>query len=305
MAVLDIGSNTGCLLVVDAHRGAAPLPAFSVKQPLRLSEHIDPSGALDQAGVNDLLDFVARARQVAADKGCESVLSFATSAIRGATNGDATLARVRSETGVDLQVLSGSDESRLTFLAVRRWFGWSSGKLLVFDIGGGSLEIAAGADEEPDVAQSLPLGAARLTRNWLRSSPPAPEDVTALRGHIRTEIAREAGAVLRLGAVDHAVGTSKTFRSLARICGAAPASEGPRTRRTIRREALAARLPELVTMSTGQLAKLPGVSANRAHQMIAGALVADAAMDLFQVEALEICPWALREGLILKRLDSL
>jgi len=305
LAVLDIGSNTGHLLVVDAHRGAAPLPASSIKQPLRLSEHIDSSGALDDAGVRDLLQFVEQAHELATDKGCESILAFATSAIRDATNGDETLAKVSERTGLDLQVLGGDDESRLTFLAVRRWFGWSSGKLLVFDIGGGSLEIAAGADEHPDVAQSLPLGAARLTRDWLQDSRASAKQVKKLRAYIRTEMAREAGTVLRLGTLDHSVATSKTFRSLARICGAAPSAEGPRARRVIEREVLAGRLPELAEMSVSEISKLPGVSTNRAHQMVAGALVADAVMDLFGVEELEICPWALREGLILERLDAL
>ncbi|MFZ0157944.1 MAG: Ppx/GppA family phosphatase [Kineosporiaceae bacterium] len=308
LGVLDIGSNTGHLLVVDAHLGAAPLPAYSVKQPLRLSEHIDGDGALTDAAVAALLEFVCTARKTAQDKGCESVLAFATSAIRDATNGDATLARVQKETGIGLQVLSGSDESRLTFLAVRRWFGWSSGKLLVFDIGGGSLEIASGPDEAPDVAQSLPLGAARLTRDWLNGSSgaaPAAGKVNALRSYVRTEIARDAGAVLRLGPIEHTVATSKTFRSLARICGAAPSADGPRVRRILARTELDRRLPDLVTMSTAALARLPGVSASRAHQMIAGALVADAVMDLFETDELEICPWALREGLILRQLDAL
>ena len=75
--------------------------------------------------------------------------------------GHVFLARVAEETGVRLQVLSGAEEARLTFLAVRRWFGWSAGKLLVLDIGGGSLEIAFGIDEEPDAGASLPLGAGR------------------------------------------------------------------------------------------------------------------------------------------------
>lgn len=305
LAVLDIGSNTGHLLVVDAHRGAAPLAAYSIKRPLHLSEHIDSAGRVDDVGVASLLDFVAEAKQAAADKGCESVLAFATSALREAANGEKTLAAVRRKTELDLKVLSGADEARLTFLAVRRWLGWHAGKLQVFDIGGGSLEIAAGPDEEPDVAQSLALGAARLTRDWLHASPPKPSAVAELRSHVRTEIAREAGAVLRLGAIDTSVATSKTFRSLARICGAAPSSEGPQARRVLDRTTLGAKLPELVTMSSAELAKLPGVSANRAHQMIAGALVADAVMDLFEIDELEICPWAPREGLILSTLDTL
>jgi exopolyphosphatase/guanosine-5'-triphosphate,3'-diphosphate pyrophosphatase len=308
LGVLDIGSNTGHLLVVDAHLGAAPLPAYSVKQPLRLSEHIDGAGALKDSAVGALLEFVCTAQKTAQDKGCEAVLAFATSAIRDATNGDAALARVREETGIDLRVLSGSDESRLTFLAVRRWFGWSSGKLLVFDIGGGSLEIASGPDEAPDVAQSLPLGAARLTRDWLNGpsgAAPSASKVNALRNYVRTEIARDAGAVLRLGPMEHTVATSKTFRSLARICGAAPSADGPRVRRILARTELDRRLPDLVSMSTAALGRLPGVSASRAHQMIAGALVADAVMDLFETDELEICPWALREGLILRQLDAL
>ena len=122
-------------------------------------------------GSDGLVAFVKEAAELAEDKGCESVLSFATSALREAPNGEKVLDRVRKETGVDLQVLSGEDEARLTFLAVRRWFGWSSGRLAVFDIGGGSLEIAAGSDEEPTIAVSVPLGAGRLTREGADRRP--------------------------------------------------------------------------------------------------------------------------------------
>src|SRR5919106_5005205 len=174
MGVLDIGSNTGHLLVVDAHRGAAPLPAYSHKDSLRLAEHLDRAGAVDQTGVDALVKFVREAKRIAEDKGCETVRAFATSAVRDATNADDVLDLVREETGVDVDVLPGGDEAKLTFLAVRRWFGWSSGRMLVFDIGGGSLEIAAGTDETPDVAQSLPLGAARLSREWFADWPADP-----------------------------------------------------------------------------------------------------------------------------------
>ena len=142
-------------------------------------------------------------------------------------------------------MLPGEDEARLTFLAVRRWFGWSSGRLAVFDIGGGSLEVATGSDEAPDVAQSLPLGAGRLTREWLRQDPPDPEAVRALRRKIRADIARDAGAVLRPGVPDHAVATSKTFRSLARVCGAAPYGEGPLVKRVLPADVLAEKLDSL------------------------------------------------------------
>ena len=233
------------------------------------------------------------------------MLAFATSAVRDAGNSEAVLAHVESSTGVELAVLSGSDEARLTFLAVRRWFGWSAGRLAVFDIGGGSLEIAGGADEAPDVAWSMPIGAARLARSYFAAGTPTEDDVRRIRHEIRIEIARDAGRLLRSGRPDRAVATSKTFRSIARICGAAPSAAGPLVPRALDGDVLRQRLPELLTMSVDELAALPGVSASRAHQVVPGALVAEACLDIFDLPALEICPWALREGVILERLDQL
>ncbi|RYP87995.1 Ppx/GppA family phosphatase [Nocardioides guangzhouensis] len=305
LGVLDIGSNTGHLLVVDAHGGAAPLPAFSYKEPLRLAEHLDEQGAVHRAGIDALTAFVAEAVVVAEDKGCEEMLGFATSAVRDAVNCDDVLEHVHGETDVTIEVLAGEDEARLTFLAVRRWFGWSAGRLAVFDIGGGSLEIAGGQNESPDVAWSVPLGAARLAREFFAGGAPSDDDVRQLRRRIRAEIARDAGNLLRGGRPDRAAATSKTFRSLARICGAAPSQDGPLVPRTLPRDELSKRIPELIRMSRDELVELPGVSVDRAHQIVPGALVAEACMDIFDLDELEICPWALREGVILERFDHL
>ena len=301
MGVLDIGSNTGHLLVVDAFRGGSPLAAHSYKEPLRLAEHIDAEQAMTTEGIDRLVKYVVDARSEAEDKGCTTILAFATSAVRDAVNVDDVIAAVNQASDLDLQVLAGPDEARLTFLAVRRWFGWSSGRLGVFDIGGGSLEIAAGADETPDVAQSMALGAGRLTREWLAAGRTHAE----LRRYVRSRIADEAGAVLRGGAFDRAVATSKTFRSLARICGAAPSSEGQYVRRVLRKHDLSVLVEQLRSMSPEEVGRLPGVSVDRAHQIQAGALVAEATMDLFDLHELEICPWALREGVLLEHLDGL
>ncbi|MFC7827012.1 Ppx/GppA family phosphatase [Streptomyces sp. NPDC057375] len=305
LGVLDVGSNTVHLLVVDAHPGARPLPAHSHKVELRLAQLLDEGGAIGPDGVDRLVAVVREALQAAEDKGVEDLLPFATSAVREATNADDVLERVRDDTGVELTVLTGAEEARLTFLAARRWFGWSAGRLLVLDIGGGSLEIAYGIDEEPDAAVSLPLGAGRLTAARLPDDPPHPDDVRALRRHVRTEIARTVGEFSRLGAPDHVVATSKTFRQLARIAGAARSAEGLYVQRELKRASLEAWVPRLAAMTSAERAELPGVSEGRANQLLAGALVAEAAMDLFHVENLEICPWALREGVILRRLDHM
>lgn len=303
LGVLDVGSNTVHLLVVDAHEGARPLPAHSDKSELRLAEHLTDDGAIDDAGRDRLVECVRQALEVAEDRGTEDLLAFATSALREAPNGPDVLDHVRSETGVNLEVLTGEDEARLTFLAVRRWFGWSSGHLLVIDIGGGSLEMAAGIDETPDALMSLPLGAGRLTRTMLRQDPPDAKDVKALRKHVRSEIASTLRPFEALGHPDHPVATSKTFRSLARIAGAPASSEGDLVARMLSLEDLEKWVPKLAGMSRDKRAGLPGVSPERAHQLLAGAIVAEAAMDLLDIEEVQVCPWALREGLILRRLD--
>jgi exopolyphosphatase/guanosine-5'-triphosphate,3'-diphosphate pyrophosphatase len=299
LGVLDVGSNTVHLLVVDAHRGARPLPAFSHKAELRLAAHLENGDRLTENGEARLREFVEDALRIAEDKGVEDLVAFATSAVRDAVNGEEIVGRMPTK----IEILSGEDESRLTFLAVRRWFGWSSGRLLVLDIGGGSLELAAGHDEEPDVAISLPLGAGRLTRGWFTADPPPADEVRRLRRHVRTEIARTVGDIVRHGAPDQAVATSKTFRSLARVAGAAPSSEGPYVRRSLDHAELTGWAERLTRMNVSERQRLPGVSASRAPQLPAGAIVADATMDLFGLRELEICPWALREGVILRRLD--
>jgi exopolyphosphatase / guanosine-5'-triphosphate,3'-diphosphate pyrophosphatase len=302
--VLDVGSNTVHLLVVDAHRGAHPLPARSEKTVLRLAEKITADGTLSSEGADDLVHTVAQARASAAKLGCADLIAFATSAVRDADNAGEVLDRVREETGVELTVLSGADEARLTFLAARRWYGWSAGRLLVLDIGGGSLELAMGVDEEPDYAKSFSFGAGRLPRDRFTSDPPSREEIDATTEWLTDELAVVAKKVAKHGEPDRVVATSKTFRSLARLTGAAPASAGSRVRRVLTDAGLRQLIAFISRMSAADLAELEGVSASRAHQLVAGALVAHATMHALGRPEVEICPWALREGVILRRLDQ-
>ena len=276
----------------------------STKSSLRLAEAIDDSGRLTRRGADKLVETVDEFAKIAASSGCAELMAFATSAVRDAKNSEEVLARVRSQTGVDLQVLTGVDESRLTFLAVRRWYGWSAGRIINLDIGGGSLELSTGVDEAPDVALSLPLGAGRLTREWLSDDPPGRRRVAMLRDWLDTELTQAGKTVLETGAPDLAVGSSKTFRSLARLTGAAPSAAGPRAKRTLTANGLRQLIAFISRMTTADRAELEGVSAERAPQIVAGALVAEASMRAMSLESVDICPWALREGVILRRLDS-
>jgi len=305
LGVLDVGSNTVHLLVVDAHHGGAPVPAYSKKTELRLAEHLAADGRVGPQAVDVLVDFVQESLATAEDLGVSEIFGFATSALREAANGTAVLDDLAQRSGVRIALLSGEDEARLTFLAARRWFGWSSGRLLVADIGGGSLEVGVGGDEDPDEAISLPLGAGRLTRDFGLDDPPTAEQVRQLRRAVREQLAHVVSRLSRLGTPEMSVATSKTFRQLARITGAAPSAEGPYVRRELSRAALAEWLPKITQMTSVERTGLPGVSQGRARQLVAGGVVAEAVMDLFDQEHLVLCPWALREGVILRRLDTL
>jgi exopolyphosphatase/guanosine-5'-triphosphate,3'-diphosphate pyrophosphatase len=279
------------------------MPQHSHKSELRLAEHIDGDGNLSRSGADALVAAAVAAKEEADQLDCDELLAFATSAVRDAGNSSRVLKRVAQEADVSLNVLTGDDEARLTFLAVRRWFGWSAGHLICLDIGGGSLEIAAGSDEDPAIAFSMPLGAARLTRQWFTSDPPPKDEVAALGEHVDEVLGKRVKRLLDAGAPDRVVATSKTFRTLARLAGAAASSAGPRARRLLTRTGLTQVTAFISRMASADLAELDGVSEGRGHQVLAGAVVAAGAMDALGVDELELCPWALREGVILRRLD--
>ena len=302
MGVLDVGSNTVHLLIVDAYAGAAPIPALSQKYELRLAEQLKNDGDLKKSSVKSLIEVLQECNKFIEEHDCDELLAFATSAIRESKNSDSILEKIKTETGIDLQVLDGEHEAILTFLAVRRWFGWSSGRLLVADIGGGSLEVAIGADEHPELAMSTPLGAGRVTRDFFTSETPSNDEIKSLRKHVKNTLETEFSHLLKIE-FDHAVATSKTFRKLARLDGAAPSSEGQRVERELTLEGLNKWVPKIAEMNYSQRAQLPGISVGRADQLLAGAIVAQETMEFLKLNTLEICPWALREGIILRRLD--
>jgi len=299
LGVLDVGSNTVHLQVVDAHPGARPSPATNQKVELRLHEYLNKEGEITAEGVALLEESIADAISHAKEFQTEEILAFATSAIRDAKNGKDILDQINKKFEIDLQVLSGDDEAQMTFLAVRRWLGWSSGRLLVLDIGGGSLEIAVGDDERAEATISLPLGASRLTREYLDSDPHTSKEIKALETFVNDAIKQSLPEDISKHIADHFVATSKTFRTLARL-GEHWFEDNPKY---LKINSLTKMIPKLQDMSNKQRAELPGVSPSRARQIVAGAIVARTAMERLQINELEICPWALREGIVLRWLD--
>jgi len=299
LGVLDVGSNTVHLQVVDTYPGARPNPTFNFKEELRLTQYLGDDEQISEEGVSKLRDCIKNAIEKSLEAQTQELLPFATSALRGAKNGDEIIKNINKDFQIDLQVLSGEEEAKLTFLAARRWFGWSSGRLLVVDIGGGSLEMAVGTDESPEIAVSLPLGAARLTKDYLKGDPYSEKSVRNLRDHVENSLEQILPTMVKHQESDRAIATSKTLRTLARLCG--DWFDG--TGNNISIDAIRKISNKLADMDTPARAKLPGVSENRASQIVAGAFVAESVMRNLDLKNLEICPWALREGVVLKWMD--
>jgi exopolyphosphatase/guanosine-5'-triphosphate,3'-diphosphate pyrophosphatase len=313
-AILDVGSNSAHVKIVDLAVGR-PIRTFSsVKHPTRLAESFTPDGYIEQKAVGRVVSAVAAAVRVAEAAGATELIAFATSAIRDAANHRGVVAVVAAQTGVALGFLTGRDEARLTFLAARAWYGWSTGPLLLADIGGGSLEIAAGDGSEPDLALSMPLGAGRLTRDRLPGDPPRRKHVKRLRRHVADRLATDLTDQLPPHRAEQhtaalpgeprqarAVATSKTFTQLAQLTQGTIDGD----RRALYLEPLHMQITRLAKLNTSERARLQGISTARAHQILAGAIVAEQLMTALNLTRLEICPWALREGIALRRLQQL
>jgi exopolyphosphatase/guanosine-5'-triphosphate,3'-diphosphate pyrophosphatase len=256
------------------------------------------------AAVEQLAEAVAEAAATAERWGSEPPLAFATAVVRGAPNRREVLEAVRGRTGVALCTLPGEVEAELTFLAARRWMGWRCGPLALLDIGGGSLEVALGRGSVPDFAASLPLGANRLTREFFgHADPPSPSDIKALRREVRHQL-RDVATRARWESPCTAVATSRTFQQLARLCGAPPGRRGPFVDRELRRGDLRRAVDRLAALPAAERAGLPGISAPRARQSLAGALVGHTVMKLGNFETVTVCPWAVREGVLLRSIED-
>ncbi|MFE1771514.1 Ppx/GppA phosphatase family protein [Streptomyces sp. NPDC059008] len=304
--VLDVGCHSALLTVVRWRAGAVLEPVFSHKVRLRLHETLDRKGRLGKAGVKSVQRAVAEAITAHPHPHLRlpEVFAFATSVIRDAPNREEVIARVARTTGTWLRVLPGEEEARLAYVAARQWTDCAVGPLLVLDIGGGTVEIASGTDAQPRVVRSLPLGARRITRDWLPGGiASSGRRLAEVRRHLRHCLSREPG-VPRAAQGERVLACSKTFEQLARFAGAAH-GEPRRTGRQLTLPQLRGATRLLADVAPDRRGALPGISRHRAEQSLAGALIAESLMEACGVSSVEICPWSTREGLLLERLGVL
>ncbi len=301
VAAFDLGSNSFHLLVVDASADGHFVPLARDKETLRLGDMVSREGRVTEAGLAKAIATVQRFKSQADGLGAVEVMACATSAIRDADNGGEVIDAIYAATGVRVQLLSGIEEARLIFQAVRASVVIDPGPALCLDLGGGSLEVMVGGPDGLLRAATLPLGVGRLTTELVRDDPPSADDARRLRERLTATLApvAEEMAVFR---PTMTVATSGTLSDLARMAvarrtGAVPAALN---HVTVTREEVDALHADIMAATVAQRTKMPGLDPRRADQMPAGSMVAVVAMELFGIAELTMSAWAMREGIVLE-----
>ncbi len=301
IAAMDLGSNSFHLLVADARVDGSFEPLARDKEMLRLGSTVARTGEIGYAEATAAVETVARFKDLALSLGAEEIVACATSALREARDSLAVVDRIEAEAGVKVRVISGKEEARLIFDAVRTSVVIDPGPALAMDLGGGSLELMLGDSSGLAWSASLKLGVARLTAELVRSDPPTGGDrrrvvevVTSRLNHPLLPRLSETGASL-------AIGSSGTLRALISLCAARGAASHPGSVNQLRvnLDDLEALQKDLLTMTSTERASLPGVEARRADLLPAGVIVATTVMNLAKIDSLVGCEWALREGMVL------
>jgi exopolyphosphatase/guanosine-5'-triphosphate,3'-diphosphate pyrophosphatase len=306
VAVADVGTNSTHLLIAEARPGGFRV-LDALKDRTRLGECLDAHGNVTEEGYSRLAHSLRRFHELAASHGVQELRAYATSAMRGAPNGEALAARLRSEEGVYPVIISGEREGQLTYLGAAGSVQFGPDNLLL-DLGGGSLELVRGGANEAAQVASLPLGSVRLHAQFLNSTPaskpPRKADLNALKAHVLRLLTAEIGP-FRLEPGTRVFGSSGTFETLAAVILARTAPAGtPVADNTginglsFTTAALGDLLRDLSRMTTARRAKVPGLDAKRADIIVAGALVLHTALELLGAEVVTVSAGALREGML-------
>jgi exopolyphosphatase/guanosine-5'-triphosphate,3'-diphosphate pyrophosphatase len=300
IAALDLGSNSFHLLVADVHPDGTFEAVTREKEMLRLGDDVARDGRISVPAADRAVAAVRRLRQLADASGAQEVIAKATSAIRTASNGSELVDRIEAETGVEVEVISGLEEARLIFAAVRASLVLEPAPALCVDIGGGSVEISVGDAAGLRWGTSVPLGVGRLTAEFVHSDPPSRADRTALETRIRNELAPIVDEVRRR-APRMAVGSSGTINDLARLIAAGDDGDVPTAANGLRIPAddLREWQRKIMKMTTAERRRLPGVEEKRAELIAAGVTLLATIFEVFEIDEMVTSDWALREGIVL------
>jgi len=301
IAALDLGSNSFHLLVADVHPDGTFATVRREKETLRLGDVVAGEGRISEGAADRAVRAARRLRRLAEASGATELIAKATSAIRGAANGSEVVDRIESEAGVEVDVISSREEARIIFGAVRSSVVMDPGPALCFDLGGGSVEIMVGDQSSLLWTTSLNLGVGRLTAEHLHTDPPSASELRRIDEVVRSALGPVAHDVAHY-APSLAIGSSGTLSDLIAIISAERSGETPPAQRnqiSATRAEIESLHSRLAAMDGSQRRQLAGLEAARVDLVVAGSVFLVAAMEMFDLHALTISDWALREGMVL------
>jgi exopolyphosphatase / guanosine-5'-triphosphate,3'-diphosphate pyrophosphatase len=306
VAAIDLGTNTIRLLVGEADGAGGYRPVLSAQEITRLGQGLLPTRRLQPEPMQRSLAVLRRFREMAACQGAVTVAAVGTSALREATNRSGFLDMALRETGLDVRVISGDEEARLTLLGVRNALRRPPDRFLMLDIGGGSTELLLAHGQDIRAAVSTGLGAVKLTEAHVKSDPPTAAELGALRDAVAARIARVGARELpALGQGEILVGTAGTVTTLAAIDLSLEHYDPVRvTGHHLSRVRVAELLERLARLPLRERRQVPGLEPGRADVIVAGTIVCLGIMDGLEFTELTVSDGGLREGILLDLLAS-
>lgn len=303
LAAIDIGTNSIRSIIIEPLAAGKYRILDDEKVLVRLGEGLNLSGSIGPAAWHRALEALSRQKKIIDGYQVGSIDAVATSAVRKAANGKDFIKAIKDEIDLDVEVISGEEEAELAALSAFHNFDLEGVRHLIFDIGGGSLELITALGNHMEEILSLELGAVFLTETFLKSDPVASNDFQKLRKYIRKTL-KAAYSGDRTG-MQCLVGSGGTITTIAAMV---TASRRERYDSVHGYELLRSEVVHLLAMllrkSDKERRALPGLNPDRSDIIIAGVVVVDELMDFFQVNVLKVNERGIREGLILRGLRN-
>ncbi len=295
MAVVDLGSNTARLAIFDMS-GPVPRPVAGARYALKLMRAVGADGRLSDDAQERIRTTLDEFVEIARDHGLTEITVVGTSALRDSRNGPEFVEDLRRDLGIDISLVDGDTEARLSFRGAVSGLLISNG--VVVDIGGGSLELARFAGGELTQQWMVPLGSLRMSDRFLTSDPPTAEEMERLTEHVSGVLA--GLGVAPLAAHEVLVGAGGTIRNIA-----STARTGKFTPRAFRSfltgDAVVRTRRSLADVDEAERAKRPGLSSDRADSIVGGALVLETVFRVLGGSTMVVSPRGLREGVAIAK----
>lgn len=297
LAAIDVGSNSIHMIVAEAHAGGGLTIICRMKEMIGLGRSSFPSNHLTKESIRRALLLLGRFQEAAMQRGAEKIIAVATSAVREAENGGELLEQAWNRLQLRVKVISAREEARLIYVAVKNAIPLKREPHLIIDIGGGSVEFIVGNEKQAFVLESRKLGASRMTASYVHSDPISKEERDKLSEVYRAEL---AGLKQIIGSIqfNKVVGTSGTLENIAAMT-ASTSHKSSTEFSHIDRTSFEETLSTLVKSNASERARVPGLDDQRKEQIVAGALLVHELFETFNVRRIQICPMALREGILL------